>query len=103
MVRMGSIYHVRTFYIIYIMGDIFLNVKMTLNETISLCLNATTRSDFIECSAPTFIHSIASIFILFILLMMLLGMILIRKDRANFYEIFIFSSLVMGIALFFTF
>ena len=66
--------------------------------------NITSESELITyVSHEIFMTTIIVVFTAFLLLMMLLGAIIITKDKANFYVVFIFSTLILGIMLFFTF
>ena len=66
--------------------------------------NITTQSELLAyTSKELFQSSIVFVFISVLLLMLIMGLIIISRDKANFYAIFIFSWLVAGTLLFFTF
>jgi len=66
--------------------------------------NITTNSELYTYTArELFTDSVFLIFGVFLLIMMILGGILIQRDRATFYAVFILSTLILGILLFFTF
>lgn len=50
-----------------------------------------------------FVPSVTTIFTIFLLLMLVLGLFIVDRNKGNYYAIFILSILVLGIMLFFTF
>jgi hypothetical protein len=66
--------------------------------------NITSQSDFISyTSQKMFVPSILSYWIFQFLLTLIIGMILVRKDKGNFFAIFLLTQLIGGIFLLFIF
>lgn len=66
--------------------------------------NITTQSELLQYAATElFIPAVIAIFVAVLLLMLIMGAVIIRKDKANFYAIFVFNWLIIAILLFFVF
>lgn len=66
-------------------------------------MNFSTQSDLITYQAKTFQPSIIAYFLIQLIITSILGLILVKKDFEKFWMIFIFTFLIGGIVLFFTF
>lgn len=72
-----------------------------MNISIGAMQNASI-TEWKEAASP-FVPAVSIAWLGVFILTLLLGMIMIRKDLANFWAIFILTQLILAVALFFTF
>jgi len=58
---------------------------------------------YVYVAEQLFNSSVIVVFVATLFIMLILGWLLVSRDKANFYAIFVLSALIYGILLFFTF
>jgi len=77
---------------------------MNVTDYVAGIQNITTITDLrIYSSQSLFLASIGAVFIIYVSLQLLFAMIFLKQDRGGFYAIFVLTTLILGIMLFFTF
>ena len=63
----------------------------------------TNQNDLVVYAADIFKPSIIFIFSLVLIIQLIIGMVVVKKERANFYAIFLLIWIIIAILLFLTF